>query len=78
LSKGINDLVWKPAHLKVFLAEHPAVEVDLYKGDIGRTSLLCASYNPVFAASVGMLLDHNAADVNAQSTDGIPSLMYAC
>jgi hypothetical protein len=37
LSMQVYDLVGKPAELKVFLAEHPQVKVDLYKDVYGYT-----------------------------------------
>jgi hypothetical protein len=75
LSKQAFAFLAKPAELRVLLAEHPELEVDLYKDGQGCTSLNRASwYNK--GDSVSMLLDHKA-DINAQNNMGDTSLVAA-
>jgi ankyrin repeat protein len=69
------SLVSKPAELREFLADHPELKVDLYKGEKGRTSLHEASIG-IKTASVSLLLDHKA-DINARDKDGDSSLALA-
>jgi hypothetical protein len=62
LSKEVYGLVRKPAELKVFLAEHPEVNLDLYKKGGCYTSLHCASSGVYHQCTetVTMLLDNKA------------------
>jgi hypothetical protein len=76
LSEKVFNLAHKPAELKVFLAEHPEVKVDLYKSGGGYTALLISSMRESSTDSVSLLLDHKA-DVNAQASTGSTPLMIA-
>jgi hypothetical protein len=74
LSKQAFAFLAKPAELRVLLAEHPELKVDLYK-HAGWTSLIRASWINN-SESVSMLLDQKA-DINAQNNMGETSLVAA-
>jgi hypothetical protein len=75
LSEVVYYLRFEPAELRVFLAEHPDVEVDLFKID-GWTALHEAASKDN-CESVNLLLDHRA-DIHARLThSGDTALMLS-
>jgi ankyrin repeat protein len=70
LSKGAYDVVFEASHLKVLLAEHPEVNVNLYRdwqGFIAMHRLIGDPDTDLAAlACAALLLDHKA-DINTRS-----------
>jgi ankyrin repeat protein len=75
LSEAAYSLVENSAELRVFLADHPGVEVDFHTRLMGATSLFTPSDHGTITC-LDLLLGHNA-DINARVHFGCTSHMMA-